>query len=218
VALVAMAVLATVDAPKPVAVELSGGRPLGVIARQPRFIAAAVCGVVSYAMMNLVMTSAPLAMQMCGLSVSDSNFGIQWHVVAMYGPSFFTGSLILRFGAGKVVALGLLLMALAAAIGLAGITTLHFWTALVALGVGWNFGFVGATALVLDTHQPNERTRVQSFNDFLIFGTMAITSFGSGQLLADFGWNMVNVVVFPPVALGLLVLLYDGYARRRQAL
>jgi MFS family permease len=169
-------------------------------------------------MMNLVMTSAPLAMKMCGLSVSDSNFGIQWHVGAMYGPSFFTGSLILRFGAGRVVAAGLLLLALAAAIGLAGITALHFWTALIALGLGWNFGFVGATALVLETHQPNERTRVQSFNDFLVFGTMAITSFGSGQLLADFGWNTVNVVVFPPVVIGLLALLYDSYARRREVL
>ncbi|RIK99871.1 MAG: MFS transporter [Proteobacteria bacterium] len=217
VALVAMVLLATVDAPKPVAHSLGGGRPIGVIARQPRFIAAAICGVVSYAMMNLVMTSAPLAMKMCGLSVSDSNFGIQWHVVAMYGPSFFTGSLILRFGAGRVVALGMLLLALAATIGLAGITTLHFWTALIALGLGWNFGFVGATALVLETHRPNERTRVQSFNDFLVFGTMAITSFGSGQLLADFGWNMVNVVVFPPVAIALLALIYDARARRREA-
>ncbi len=217
VALVAMAVLSGVDAPKPAAADLHGGRPLFEIARQPRFVAAALCGVIAYPIMNLVMTSAPLAMQMCGLSVSDSNFGIQWHVVAMYGPSFFTGSLILRFGAGRVVAVGMLLLALAASIGLAGITTLHFWIALIALGLGWNFGFVGATALVLETHRPNERTRVQSFNDFLVFGTMAITSFGSGQLLADFGWNMVNVVVFPPVAIALLALVYDARARRREA-
>ena len=111
VALVAMAVLAGVDAPKPAPADLHGGRPLFEIARQPRFIAAALCGVISYPMMNLVMTSAPLAMKMCGLSVSDSNFGIQWHIVAMYGPSFFTGSLIARFGAPKIVALGLLLEA-----------------------------------------------------------------------------------------------------------
>src|ERR1700709_1138187 len=107
VAVVAMAVLSGVDAPKPAAADLHGGRPLFEIARQPRFIAAAICGVVSYPMMNLVMTSAPLAMKMCGLSVSDSNFGIQWHIVAMYGPSFFTGSLIARFRAPRVVALGL---------------------------------------------------------------------------------------------------------------
>lgn len=116
VALIAMALLSTVDAPKPAAADLHGGRPLGEIARQPRFIAAAICGIVSYAMMNLVMTSAPLAMKICGLSISDSNFGIQWHIVAMYGPSFFTGSLIARFGAPVIVAVGLALEAVAAMI------------------------------------------------------------------------------------------------------
>src|SRR5271154_4571961 len=120
VALMAMAVLSGVDAPKPPPADLHGGRPLLEIVRQPRFIAAAVCGIVSYPMMNLVMTSAPLAMKMCGLSVSDSNFGIQWHIVAMYGPSFFTGALIARFGASKVVAAGLFLEAVAATIGLSG--------------------------------------------------------------------------------------------------
>src|ERR1700723_972880 len=111
VGLIAMAVLAGVDAPKPAPSDLHGGRPLFEIVRQPRFIAAAICGIVSYPMMNLVMTSAPLAMQICGLSVSDSNFGIQWHIVAMYGPSFFTGTLIARFGAPRIVAVGLLLEA-----------------------------------------------------------------------------------------------------------
>src|ERR1700689_2152846 len=127
VALVAMAVLTGVDAPKPAPSDLRGGRPLREIVRQPRFIAAALCGAISYPMMNLVMTSAPLAMKMCGLSVSDSNFGIQWHIVAMYGPSFVTGSLISRFGAPRIVALGLLLEAMGAAIGLSGITALYFW-------------------------------------------------------------------------------------------
>jgi MFS family permease len=120
VALVAMAVLSGVDAPKPAAADLHGGRPLLEIARQPRFIAAALCGVIAYPMMNLLMTSAPLAMKMCGLSVSDSNFGIQWHIVAMYGPSFFTGSLIARFGAPRIVAVGLSLEAVAAAHRLVG--------------------------------------------------------------------------------------------------
>jgi hypothetical protein len=127
VVLIAMAILARVDAPKPAPADLHGGRPLFEIVRQPRFIAAAICGIVAYPMMNLVMTSAPLAMKMCGLSVSDSNFGIQWHIVAMYGPSFFTGSLIARFGAPKVVAIGLLLEAGAATIGLSGVTAMHFW-------------------------------------------------------------------------------------------
>jgi MFS family permease len=218
VAVVAMAVLSGVDAPKPMPSDLHGGRPLFEIARQPRFIAAALCGAISYPMMNLVMTSAPLAMKMCGLSVSDSNFGIQWHIVAMYGPSFFTGSLIARFGAPRIVALGLLLEASAATIGLTGITAMHFWATLIVLGVGWNFSFVGASALVLETHRPQERNKVQAFNDFLVFGMMAVGSFSSGQLLANFGWSAVNMVVFPPVLVGLLVLTLASFARRRARL
>src|SRR5271168_636566 len=207
VALIAMAVLSGVDLPKPAPADMHGGRPLLQIVRQPRFIAAALCGVIAYPTMNLVMTSAPLAMKMCGLSLSDSNFGIQWHIVAMYGPSFFTGSLIARFGAPRVVATGLLLEACAAIIGLSGNTAMHFWATLIVLGFGWNFGFVGASALVLETHRPEERNKVQAFNDFLVFGMMAVGSFSSGQLLANYGWAAVNLVVFPPVLLGLAVLM-----------
>jgi MFS family permease len=215
VALIAMAVLAGVDAPRPAAADLGGGRPLFEIARRPRFIAAAICGVVSYSMMNLVMTSAPLAMKMCGLSLSDSNFGIQWHIVAMYGPSFFTGSLIARYGAPRIVAIGLVLEAAAAMIGLSGNTAMHFWVVLVVLGVGWNFSFIGASALVLETHRPQERNKVQAFNDFLVFGMMALGSFSSGQLLANYGWSAVNIVVFPPVLIGLAVLGLAAFAKRR---
>jgi hypothetical protein len=218
VALIAMAVLAGVDAPKPAAADLVGGRPLFEIARQPRFIAAAICGVVSYSMMNLVMTSAPLAMKMCGHPITDSNFGLQWHMVAMFGPSFFTGSLIARFGAAKIVTIGLILEALAAVIGLSGITTAHFWLGLIVLGLGWNFGFVGASAMVLETHRPSEKNKVQAFNDFIVFGVMALTSFSSGQLLAHFGWNAVNLVVFPAVLLGLIVLAVAAMVRRRATL
>lgn len=217
VALIAMGIVAGVDIPKPAPADLHGGRPLLTIVTQPRFIAAALCGVISYPMMNLVMTSAPLAMQMCGLSVSDSNFGIQWHIVAMYGPSFFTGALIARFGAPKIVAVGLLLEAGAAGIGLSGLTAMHFWATLVVLGVGWNFSFIGASALVLETHRPQERNKVQAFNDFLVFGMMALGSFASGQLLANYGWSAVNLVVFPPVVLGLIVLSLVSWARRRKA-
>jgi MFS family permease len=218
VALVAMAIVGGVDAPRPALADLHGGRPLLQIARQPRFIAAALCGVIAYPMMNLVMTSAPLAMQMCGLTVSDSNFGIQWHIVAMYGPSFFTGALIARFGAPKIVALGLVLEGAAATIGLSGITAMHFWATLVVLGLGWNLAFIGASALVLDTHLPQEKNKVQAFNDFLVFGMMAIGSFSSGQLLANFGWSAVNLVVFPPVLLGLVVLALTSFAKRRARL
>jgi len=217
IALVAMAVLSTVDAPPIAATDLHGGRPLFTIIGQRDFIAAAVCGTVAYTMMNLVMTSAPLAMRLCGLPISDSNFGIQWHIVAMYGPSFFTGSLISRFGAPIVVAVGLALEATAATIGMSGITPMHFWVMLIVLGVGWNFGFIGASALVVQTHRPEERNKVQAFNDFLVFGMMAIGSFTSGHLLADYGWTVVNAVVFPPVAVALTCLGIAHILRRRAA-
>ncbi len=216
VALVAMAVLSGVDLPRPAPADLARGRPLPAIIRQPRFVMAVVCGVVSYMLMNLVMTSAPLAMRMCGLPLSTSNWAIQWHIVAMYSPSFFTGSLIARFGAQRIVAAGLLLTGCAAIIGLSGLTALHFSAGLVLLGLGWNFGFVGASALVLETHRPEERNKVQAFNDFLVFGTMAVGSFSSGRLLVTLGWGAVNWVVFPPVALALLALLASGLLLRRR--
>ena len=207
VALVAMAVLSGVDLPQPVKADARRGRPLTEIARQPRFQVAVLCGVVSYVLMNLVMTSAPLAMRMCGLPLSASNTAIQWHIVAMYGPSFFTGGLIARFGAQRVVAAGLALTAACGAVGLTGQSALHFDAVLVLLGLGWNFGFVGASAMVLECHRPEERTRVQSFNDFLVFGATALGSFSSGQLLTALGWGAVAGVVFPPVLLALAVLL-----------
>lgn len=219
VALVAMAVLSTVHAPRPAKTDLHRGRPLGQIVRQRDFIAAALCGTVTYTMMNLVMTSAPLAMRLCGLPISDSNFGIQWHIVAMYGPSFFTGALIARFGAPVIVAIGLALEATAATIGMSGITPLHFWAMLIVLGIGWNFGFIGASALVVQTHRPEERNKVQAFNDFLVFGMMAVGSFTSGHLLADYGWTIVNAVVFPPVAVALICLgIAHVMSRRAPAL
>jgi MFS family permease len=146
------------------------------------------------------MTSAPLAMVDCGHSVGDATLGIQWHVLAMYAPSFVTGALVARFGAIPIVAAGLALLAASAAVGFAGITVAHFWTALVLLGVGWNFAFVGATTMVIDCYRPEERTKVQAFNDFLIFGTMAVGSFASGAMLAHFGWYLVNLVMLPVVA------------------
>lgn len=215
VAIVAMFVVSRVDIPKPKLGAGHSGRPLGEIIAQPKFIAAALCGVTSYALMNLVMTSAPLAMRMCGHTLTDSNNAIQWHVLAMYGPSFFTGSLIARFGTSRVIAAGLILLAGAAIVDMAGITVWHFWIGLILLGIGWNFGFVGASALVTQCHRPDERNKVQAFNDFLIFGTMAIGSFSSGQMLANFGWNSVNMVVFPPVALALAMLIWLAIKTRK---
>jgi MFS family permease len=196
-AVLAALVLQFVKSPPLAAQAVVETRPLGAIVLTPRFLVAAACGVASYATMNLMMTSAPLAMVGCGHSVTDATLGIQWHVLAMYAPSFVTGTLIVRFGVGRVTALGLALIAGAAIIGMSGITVGHFWAALVLLGLGWNFAFIGATTMVTYCHRPDERTRVQSFNDFLIFGSMAVSSFSSGQLLERIGWAAVNDVVLP---------------------
>jgi MFS family permease len=189
-------------------------RALSEIARQPRFIVAAACGVASYALMNLMMTAAPLAMVDCGHSVGNATLGIQWHVLAMYAPSFVTGGLIVRFGAVPIVAAGLALLALSAAVGFAGVTVGHFWTALVLLGIGWNFAFVGATTMVIDCYRPEERNKVQAFNDFLIFGTMALGSFASGAMLAHFGWYVVNLVMLPVVAVAGVMLAWLAVRER----
>ncbi len=185
----------------------AGGRPIGVIARDPRFITAVTCGVISYLLMNFLMTAAPLAMHLCGLSQASANLGIQWHVIAMYAPSFFTGRLIARFDAKAVSMAGLLLTGLSAAVGLLGVDVAHFWLTLILLGVGWNFGFVGASAMVLDCHAPEERSRVQSFNDFVVFGTVACGSFLSGSLLTAFGWDTVLWLSFVPLTLAALTLV-----------
>lgn len=207
VAMACAAVLLGVRIPMPTAAEVAGGRPLADILRQPRFIAAVICGVVSYTLMNFIMTAAPLAMRLCGLSQESANLGLQWHIIAMYAPSFFTGRLITRFGAPRVVAVGLALTAASAAIGLTGLDVGHFWLTLILLGVGWNFSFIGASALVLECHRPEERTRVQSLNDFIVFGTMALGSFSSGGLLATHGWDTVLWVSFLPLVAAVAALV-----------
>jgi len=204
-------ILLGVKLPMPSAAERAGGRPLSVIARQPRFILAVICGVVSYLLMNFLMTAAPLAMKFCGLSQESANLGLQWHVIAMYGPSFWTGRLITRFGAAKIVAVGLFLTGASSAVGLLGIDVAHFWATLILLGLGWNFGFVGASAMVLECHRPEEKARVQSFNDFAVFGTMAVGSFLSGGLLSSFGWDVVLWLSFAPLLLAVIAL---GLGRR----
>jgi MFS family permease len=204
--------------PTPVATtERGGGRPLGEILRQPRFVTAVVTALVSYGLMSFMMTAAPMAMVECGHAVGDAALGIQWHILAMFGPSFVTGRLIGRFGKERITALGLVLIALAGAIGLAGITVAHFWSALILLGIGWNFGFIGATALVTDCYRPEERTKVQAANDFLVFGAVAAASFSSGQLLHVGGWETVNWLVFPPVAVALVLVALQFRARRAPA-
>ncbi|WP_038211347.1 MFS transporter [Xenophilus azovorans] len=214
VAAVSALVLLGVKLPMPTAEEIAGGRPLAEIVRQPRFVAAAICGAVSYMLMNFLMTAAPLAMRLCGHSQASANLGLQWHVIAMYAPSFFTGSLIARFGAGRLATVGLALTGLSAVVGLGGIDVPHFWASLVLLGLGWNFGFLGASALVLECHRPEEKTRVQSLNDFIVFGLMAVGSFSSGGLLSAYGWDTVLWVSFVPLALAVVAL---GAAMKRSA-
>lgn len=213
VALVSAFILWGVDLPRPSAAETTSGRPLAAIARQPRFIAAVICGAVSYMLMTLLMTSEPLAMKFCGLPQETANLGLQWHVIGMYGPSFFTGRLITRFGAPRVVTVGLLLIAAAAGAGLTGTGVGNFWLSMVLLGLGWNFGFLGASALVLESHRPEERTRVQSLNDFLVFGMMVVASFASGGLLTSYGWAMVCWIALPPLLLAGFALIATRSSR-----
>ena len=204
------AVGATLSAPP------ATSRPIRDVVRQPRFVVAMLCGVVSYMLMNFMMTSAPLAMELCGLPREYSNYGIELHVVAMYLPSFFTGRLIARFGETPIVLAGLALTAAAALVGMSGQTVAHFWWALALLGVGWNFGFLGASAMVLQCHTPQEGPRVQSINDFVVFGTMVIGSFASGSLLSAYGWSTVAALTLPPVVVAAAALLWLGRARQAQ--
>lgn len=216
-AFLAIGVILLLRAPPVAETKAGGGRPLGEIMRQPKFIASVTAALVAYGLMSFVMTAAPLAMVGCGHSVGDAALGIQWHVLAMFGPSFFTGRLIARFGKGKVTAFGLLLTALAAIVGLSGLSVAHFWIVLILLGIGWNFGFIGATALVTDCYRPEERVKVQAANDFLVFGSVAIASFSAGGLLSAGGWASVNWLVFPPVAVALALVAWQGLQKRAAA-
>ncbi|MDR3095590.1 MAG: MFS transporter [Paraburkholderia sp.] len=191
----------------------ASGRSFAEILAQPRFMVAMLCGLVSYMMMNFMMTSAPLAMELCGISRVHANYGIEMHVVAMYAPSFFTGRLISRFGALNVTLAGLGLIALAALVGLSGMTVNHFWLGLTLLGAGWNFGFLGASAQVLACHTPEEGPRVQSINDFVVFGAMVVGSFMSGGLLSAYGWSLVAGLILPPVAFATLGVLWLKWRR-----
>ncbi len=186
----------------------TGERPLIEILTSARYLLAIATGVVSYGLMTFVMTASPVAMVGHGHSIDQAALGIQWHILAMYGPSFVTGRLMIRFGKERVAATGLLLIGCSAAVALSGVDLKHFWISLILLGVGWNFGFIGATAMVGDCHTPAERSKVQGANDFLVFGTVACASFFSGSLLHSSGWETINWIVFPAVALVLVPLVW----------
>jgi MFS family permease len=193
----------------------SAGRPLGVIARQPRFLVALFCAIAGFGLMSMVMTAAPLAMVGCGLTTGDAALGIQWHVIGMYGPSFITGSLIVRYGNETIIAIGLALLTACGLVALAGIDILNFWSALVLLGIGWNFTFIGGTTMLTETYLPEEKTRVQGFNDMLVFGTAALGSFLAGSLFATIGWAWLVSIIFPMVALAAVLLASSWFARTR---
>lgn len=191
-----------------------GGRSLSQILRSPGIIVAMICGTVSYALMNLVMTSTPLAMVGCGFAVADASGVTQAHMIAMFGPAFFTGHLIARFGAERIVTVGLVILAGAGAVALSGVELDHFYVALILLGLGWNFGFIGATAMLTAQHTPEERGRVQGINDAIVFGGVFLASLSSGALMgcgggtAQQGWSAVNLMMLPFLTLAGATLIW----------
>ena len=210
-AALALPILLLLRLPAPQKQVIAGtARPLKAIAATPQFIEAAAAGVVSYGLMAFLMTAAPMAMVGCGHSVGEAALGIQWHVLAMFGPSFFTGRLIGRFGQRKITALGLVMIAASGLLALMGEGLSEVWGSLILLGVGWNFGFIGATAMLTACYTPAERTKVQALNDFLVFGTVAIASFGSGQLLHSVGWSGINIGMQPLVVIVLAIMVWQA--------
>jgi len=182
------------------------GRPLHIILRQPKVALAILCAVVSYSIMSLVMTAAPLAMLACGFTTEEAALGIQWHVIAMFAPSFVTGRLIARFGAETITAIGLVLLGTCGIAALLGIALGNFYLALILLGLGWNFGFIGATTMLTNAQRPEERARTQAANEFIMFGVVAVASLSSGILFTTIGWQAINWTIFAMIAVPLVLL------------
>ncbi len=223
VALLAMAVMALVQFPSaaPPTVGADGkvdeGRPLGVLLRQPVFMVAAGAAALSYGVMNLLMAATPLAMQVCGFAFDDAALVLEWHVIGMFAPGFFTGHLIKRFGTLPIMGVGVLLYALCIGIALSGQDLHQFLAALLLLGVGWNFLFTGSTTLAMQAYRPAEKDRAQAAINFGVFATMAFTSFASGALVTTQGWALLNLGSLLPVALTALGLAWLGWLRRNTA-
>lgn len=192
-------------------------RPLFEIIATRRFITGMICGIGSYALMTFMMTGAPLAMVIgCGFPSELATLGIQWHVLAMFGPSFFTGVLITRFGAEKVVAAGLVILMACAIVAHMGVELWNFWLALILLGAGWNFGFIGATSIVSSSYRPHEADKVQGFHDIILFGTVALSSFSSGQVFTAWGWSVMNLVIWPVAGFCLILVLTLIFSRTQK--
>lgn len=203
-----------IPTPKPPAADAPKGRSRIELLKSPAVAVAVICATVSYALMNLVMTSSPLAVVGCGFDTNDAANVVSAHVLAMYAPSFFTGHLIARFGVEKIVGLGLMILAAAGGVALMGVELEHFFVALILLGVGWNFGFIGATTMLASSHAPSERGRVQGMNDLIVFGGVTMASLSSGSLMncsggtPQEGWMAVNMAMLPFLVLATGALIW----------
>lgn len=199
------------------------GRSRLELLRNPTVLVAIICAMVSYSLMNLVMTSTPLAVLGCGFTADNANDIVSAHVLAMYIPSFFTGHLIVRFGVTRIITAGLLILGMAGVVALSGVTLGNFFIALIFLGIGWNFGFIGATSLLSSAHAPHERGNAQGLNDMMVFGCVTLASLASGGLMncsggtPVHGWNTVNIAMIPFLVLAGSALLWLMVCRRRDA-
>jgi len=213
---VVLVVIRLLDIPAPTEAEAKeSGRPLAAIVAQPAFVVAVLAAAFGYGVMNLLMTATPLAMGICGHPYSAAATVISWHVIGMFAPSFFTGSLIKRFGVLNVMLAGVVLNFVCIGIALAGIDVANFWAALFLLGVGWNFLYIGGTTLLTETYRPEEMAKAQGANDQAIFIVMAISSFTSGLTVTQAGWERVNLYALPLVALAAIAIGWFALVQRR---
>jgi predicted MFS family arabinose efflux permease len=208
-AVVSMALIAYLDIPLPTLSKIrEGGRPLRLVARQPALVVAILVGMIGAGTMSLLMTATPLAMIGHGLLISDASFVIQWHMLAMFAPAFFTGNFIQRFGVVSVMMVGVIMLGASVTAALSGTQIVHFWLALFALGLGWNFTWVGASTLLTETYELSERGKVQALHDFMVFGTVALASLTSGSILYFFDWRAVNLIAIPAIAIALIAIVW----------
>ena len=216
VALLAMALLAFIHFPPPPPQHASsGGRPLSEIMRQPVFIVAAAAGALGYGVMNLLMAATPIAMQVCGLPFSSVAWVLEWHVIGMFAPGFFTGHLIKRYGTLTVMATGLALNVACVLVALSSVEFRQFLVALFLLGLGWNFLFTGATTLALTAYRPEEKDKAQGALNFCVFAVLAVSSLASGMLVTTQGWALLNLGSLLPLSLTALALGWLGLQQRR---
>ncbi len=217
VAIICMAIVSLLQFP-PVPARVAGspqGRTLAIIMRQPVFIVSTLGAALGYGVMNLLMAATPLAMQVCNLPFEDAALVLEWHVIGMFAPGFFTGHLIRRFGTLQIMAVGVLLNAVCIAVALSGVELQQFLVALFVLGVGWNFLFTGSTTLALQAYRPEEKDRAQAAINFCVFAVMALTSFASGALVTTQGWKFLNIGSIVPVVLTALSLAWLALHRYR---